>query len=87
MSILNMFIYKSFYEKERKRKSSRYHCCVNVWNNEDWNALLVKSLDILVSFYKCADHGKIFKNDICLFSFGQNMKNIIMVKVGYFCMG
>jgi hypothetical protein len=22
-----------------------------------------------------------------MFSFGQNMKNIIMVKVGYFCMG
>jgi len=31
------------------------------------------------------DLGKIFKNEIYLFSFGQSMKNIIMVKVGYFC--
>ncbi len=38
------------------------------------------------NFYKCVDLGEIFKNEIYLFSFGQSMKNIIMVKVGYFCM-
>jgi hypothetical protein len=38
-------------------------------------------------FDKCVDLGKIFKNEIYLFSLGQIMKNIIMFKVGYFCMG
>jgi hypothetical protein len=38
-------------------------------------------------FHRCVDLGKIFKNEIYLFSFEQSMKNIIMVKVGYFCMG
>jgi hypothetical protein len=38
-------------------------------------------------FHRCVGLGKIFKNEIYLFSFGQSMKNIIMVKVGYFCMG
>jgi hypothetical protein len=39
------------------------------------------------TIHRCVDLGKIFKNEIYLFSFGQSMKNIIMVKVGYFCMG
>jgi hypothetical protein len=74
--------------KKREKKSSKYHCCSNVWNSEDSNAFSVKLLDILVfNFHRCVDLGKIFKNEIYLFSFGQNMKNIIMVKVGYFCMG
>jgi len=38
-------------------------------------------------FYKCVDFGKIFKNEIYLFSLGQIMKKIIMLKVEYFCMG
>jgi hypothetical protein len=38
-------------------------------------------------FHTCVNLGKIFKNEIYLFSFGQSMKNIIIVKVGYFCMG
>jgi hypothetical protein len=38
-------------------------------------------------FHKCVDLGKIFMNEIYLFSFGQSMKNIIMVKVGYFLYG
>jgi len=37
MSISNMFIYKLLYEK---KKSSRYHCCSNVSNSEDSNALV-----------------------------------------------
>ncbi len=37
--------------------------------------------------YKYVDFGKIFKNEIYLFWFGQSMKKIIMVNVGYFCMG
>jgi hypothetical protein len=28
--------------KKRKKESSRYHCCSNVWNNEDSNAFSVK---------------------------------------------
>jgi len=38
-------------------------------------------------FYKCVDLGEIFRNEVYLFSFGQSMKKIIMVKVGCFCMG
>jgi hypothetical protein len=40
-----------------------------------------------LNFHKCVDLGKIFTIETYLFSFGQSMKNIIMVKVGYFCMG
>ncbi len=28
--------------KKRKKESSRYHCCSNVWNNEDSNAFSIK---------------------------------------------
>jgi len=35
---------------------------------------------------RCVDLGKFCKNEIYLLSFGQSMKNIIMVKVGT-CMG
>jgi hypothetical protein len=38
-------------------------------------------------FDRCVNLGKIFKNEIYLFSFGQSMKKIIIVKIGYFCMG
>jgi hypothetical protein len=38
-----------------------------------------------IFFSKCVDLEKIFKNEFL--SFGQNMKMIKMVKVGYFCMG
>jgi hypothetical protein len=41
---------------------------------------------VKVFFNRCEDLGKIFKNEIYLFSFGQSMKNIIMFKVGYFRM-
>jgi len=65
-----MFIYKKNYER---KKSSRYHFCSNVWNSEDSNALSIKLLDFLLnSFYRCVDLGKKFKNEIYLFSFGQN---------------
>jgi len=36
-------------------------------------------------YYKCLNLGEKIKNENYLFSFGQNMKKIIMVKVGYFC--
>jgi ABC-type uncharacterized transport system ATPase subunit len=36
--------------------------------------------------YRCVDLGKILKNEIYLFSFGQSMKKK-MVKIGDFCMG
>ncbi len=73
--------------KKKKTKSSRYHSCSNVWNSEDSNAFLLKILDFLLNFfYRCVNLEKIFKNEIYLFSFGQNMKKIIMIKIGYFCM-
>jgi len=71
----------------KEKKSSRYLCCSNVWNSEDSNAFSIKLFYILVFFYRCIDLGKTFRNEISLFSFGQSMKMIIMVKVGYFCVG
>jgi hypothetical protein len=41
-------------------------------------------LTFLTIFHKCVNLGKIFKNEIYLFPFGQSMKNIIMVKLGTF---
>jgi hypothetical protein len=32
-------------------------------------------------------YSEILKNEIYLFSFGQSMKKVIMVKIGYTCMG
>ncbi len=82
MLILNVFIIIFKYEKKEK-KTSRYHCCSNVWNSEDSNAFSVKLLDILVlNIYRCVDFGIFSKNEIYLFSFGQSMKKIIMIKVG-----
>jgi hypothetical protein len=88
MLILNMFIYKTIYEKKNEKKSSRYHCCSNVWNNEIQMHFQSNYLTFwFKKFHRCVNLGKIFKNEHYLFSFGQSMKNIIMVKVGYFCMG
>jgi len=42
-----MSIYKLFMKKKEK-KSSKYHCCSSVWNSEDSNVFLVKSIDILI---------------------------------------
>jgi hypothetical protein len=41
---------------------------------------------LLMFLDRCVDIGKIFNNEIYLFSFGQSMEKIIMVKVGCFCM-
>jgi hypothetical protein len=38
---------------------------------------------LLNFFHGCVDLGKKIKNEIYFFSFGQSMKKIIMVKVGY----
>ncbi len=81
-------LFKWIYSLNFDMKSSRYHCCSNVFNTEYSNAISVKLLDILViDFYRCVNLWKIFKNGIYLSSFGQSMKKIIMVKVGYFCVG
>jgi len=61
----NFIIQKLFYEK--KLKSSRYHCCSNVWDSEDSNAFSVKLLDILNFFNRFVNLGKIFKNDFVFF--------------------
>jgi hypothetical protein len=47
MLILNMFIYKTLYDTN-EFFFSRYHCCLNVSNNENSNAILVKLLYIFV---------------------------------------
>jgi hypothetical protein len=49
-----------------------------------WSDYLIFWLNF---FYKCLNLGEKIKNENYLFSFGQNMKKIIMVKVGCFCMG
>jgi hypothetical protein len=47
---------------------------------------LIHLIILLTSFFnRCVDLGKIFKNEIYLFSFEQNMKRKIMVKIRYFC--
>jgi len=38
-------------------------------------------------FHSCEDLGKKKLNEIYLFTFGQIMKNIVLVKVGYYYMG
>jgi hypothetical protein len=85
--ILNMFIYKLFYEKNI------------IKNLQDF--ILVQMYEIvkiqihfqsyyliflLNLFHRCVDLGKIFKNETYFFSFGQSMKIIIIIKVEYFCM-
>ncbi len=37
--------------KQRKRKSSRYYYCSNVWDSEDWNAVLVNLLYSFTNFF------------------------------------
>jgi len=47
---------------------------------------IIHLIFLLTSFFnRCVDLGKIFKNEIYLFSFEQNMKKIKMVKIRYFC--
>ncbi len=87
MLILNMFIYKLFMKKIKNKKSSRYDSCsmyeiVEIQMHFQSNYLIF----LLNFFYRCVDLGKIFKMKFFFFSFGQSMKKIIMVKVGYFCM-
>jgi hypothetical protein len=69
--------------KNQIKKSSRYHCCSNVWNSEYSNYLTFW----FKKFHRGVNLGKKNLNEIYLFSFGQSMKNIIMIKVGYFSMG
>jgi hypothetical protein len=37
--------------KTRKRKSSRYYYCSNVWDSEDWNAFSVNLLDSFANIF------------------------------------
>jgi hypothetical protein len=85
MLILNMFIYKLFYEKKNLQDIIvvQMYEIVKIQMHFQSNHLTFW----LNFFHRCVDLGKIFKKEIYLFSFGQSMKNIIRVKVGYFCMG
>jgi len=85
MLILNMFIYKLFYEKKKILQDIilvQMYEILNIQMHFQSNYLIF----LLNVFYSCVNLGKIFKNEICFFSFGQSMKKIIMVKVGYFYM-
>jgi hypothetical protein len=66
------FKYVYLQKKLWKNKSWGYHCFLNIWNSEDSNAFKSNYL--------------IFKNEIYLLSIEKDMKNIIMVKLWYFCM-
>jgi hypothetical protein len=87
MLISNMFIYKLF-SKKRKRNLQDI-IVIQMYEIEKiqmhfWSNYLIFWFKF---FYGSEDLGKVFQNEIYLFSFGQNMTKIIMVKVGYFCMG
>jgi hypothetical protein len=85
MLMLNKFIYKVFYEKEKNRK---FWFIVQMYEIVKIQ-MHFQSTDLIFCFSKmctCVHFEKIFKNELNFFSFGQSMKNIIMVKVGYFCM-
>ncbi len=73
--------------KKKKKISSKHHCCSNVWNNEDSSAFKIKLLDFsfFVFLWMCTSWKTSLKKKISP-PFGQNMKKIIMVKIGYFCM-
>jgi hypothetical protein len=84
-------------------KSSRYHFCSNVSNNEYSKGpfpfiliiVITKKIGIFSQitryfgfrFLKMCRSWNFFENGIFLSSFGQSMKKIIMVKLGYFCVG
>ncbi len=86
MLILNMFIYKLFYEKNIIKNLQdiilvQMYEIVKIQMHFQSNYLIF----LFKLFYRCVDLGNIFMNEIYFFSFGQSMKKIIMVKVGYFC--
>jgi hypothetical protein len=86
MLILNMFIYKNNYEK--KFKNSKYIILVQMYEMKIQMHFESNYVIFLLNFFYRGVHlRKIFKNEIYFFSFGQNMKMIIMVKVDYFYMG
>jgi hypothetical protein len=87
MLILNMFIYKLFYETKEKENLQdmilvQMYEIVNIQMHFQSNSLIF----LLKFFCKCVDLGKIFKNEIYFFSFGQSTGKKIMVKIGYFYM-
>jgi hypothetical protein len=59
--------------KQRKTKSSRYHCCSN-YEIVKIQMHLQSIYFIIIFFYRCVDLGKKIKNIIYLFSFGQSME-------------
>jgi len=84
MLILNMFIYKLFYEKI-KIKNLQDIILVQMYEIVKIQIHFQSNYLIFLSnlFYRYVDLGKIFKNEINFFSFEQSMKKIIMVKIGY----
>jgi len=63
-----MFIYKSFYEKQNLQN------IIVVQMDEIVKIQMHFQLIYLIYFFnRCVDFGKIFKNEIYFFSFGQRM--------------
>jgi hypothetical protein len=80
-----MFIYKLFYVKEKEILQDiivvQMYEIVNIqmhFQSITWYICMFK-------MYTWVHLGNFFKNDIYI-KFGKNIKMIIMVKVGYFCM-
>jgi hypothetical protein len=73
MFILNMFIYKSFYEKIKNNLQD----IIIVQMYEIMKIQMHFQSNYLTFwfriFHRCVDFGKIFKNEIYLFSFGQSI--------------
>ncbi len=84
-----MFFYKNSYEF-LKKKNLQNIIVVQMYEIMKIQMFFQSNYDLiflLIIFYRCVDLGKKIKNENEIFSFGQNMKNIIMVKIEYFCMG
>ncbi len=81
MLILNRLIYKSF-----QRKNLQDISIVEMY----WIATIQIHFQsnyyyyYFLKHYRCVHLWKIFNNEVSIFSFGQSMKKITMVKVGYF---
>jgi hypothetical protein len=78
---------QKIYEKERKRNLQdiiivQLYEIVKIQMHFQSNYFT----SLFFFFDRCVDLGKKLKNEIYLFSFGQGLKKIIMVKVEYFCM-
>ncbi len=84
MLILNMFIYNCF----MKKKNLQDIIIVQMYEIVEIQMHFQSNYFIFLLMFldRCVNLVKKIKNEIYLFSFGQSLKKIIMVKVEYFSM-